>query len=113
MPPWFKVQKQPLLCSNLGKDMDEGIESIISKFTDDTELCRSVDLLQGSKDRQRDLGRLDQWDKNDAMTFNKTKHWVLHFGHKKPMQCHGLGWEHNDWKAAQQKRTWRCWSTAS
>lgn len=92
----------------LMKNLDEKITRTLSKFKGNTKSGRTVDLFEGRKVLQSDLDRLDQWVESSYMTFNKDKWWVLHFSHNKVIQV----WNRVAGKFAQQKGTWRCWSTS-
>lgn len=52
-----------------------------TKFMVDTKLGESVDLLEGIKALQRDVGSPDKRAKSDSLIFNVTQYWIWHLGH--------------------------------
>ena len=61
-------------------DLDEGIVSTLSKYTNDTKLGGVTHTLEGCAAVQQDLNRLKSWAARNQMRFNKSKCGVLHLG---------------------------------
>ena len=70
-------------------DVDERIESILSKFADYTKLGGVADAPEGCATIQQDLDRLESWAGRNLIKCNKSKCRVLHMG--KSNCIHQLG----------------------
>jgi len=70
--------------STFTNDLEAGVEYILSKFTDDTEVGDTVDPLLGQEALQEDV---DRW----GTKFNKGRCWVLCLGWSNARHRHRLG----------------------
>ena len=61
-------------------DLDEGIVSTLSKYTDDRKLGGVADTAEGCAAIQQGLDRLESWAAINQVRFNKSKCRVLHLG---------------------------------
>ena len=71
--------------------LDEGIESTLSEFAEDTELGGVADTLEGFATIQPDLDRLEMWVERNLMRFHKSKCRVLRLGRNNHVHQYGLG----------------------
>ena len=72
-------------------DLDEGIESTLSEFAEDTELGGVADTLEGFATIQPDLDRLEMWVERNLMRFHKSKCRVLRLGRNNHVHQYRLG----------------------
>lgn len=81
----------PVLFNIFINDIDDGMESMLIKFADDTKLGG---VANSSEDRiriQTDLDRLESWAKANKMNFNKEKCKILHLGRKNERHKYRMG----------------------
>ena len=71
--------------------LDEGIESTLSKFADDTMLGGVAGTPEGCVTTQQDLGRLESWAGRNLMRVDKSKCRVLHLGRNNHLHLYRRG----------------------
>ena len=81
----------PLLFVIFISDIDDGILSKISKFADDTKLCRAVGDDQEAAIQREDLRRMFRWSQDWQMLFNLEKCSVMHMGKRNQEVSYEMG----------------------
>ncbi|TRZ23724.1 hypothetical protein HGM15179_003375, partial [Zosterops borbonicus] len=76
-------------------DMDSAFQCTLSEFTDDTQMCDAVNMLEAGNNTQRDLVRFERWAEVILMKFNNAKCEVLHLVWGSPKNNFRLG---SEWK---------------
>lgn len=69
-----------MLFNILKNDLDDVIESTFTKSADDTKPGGEKNTSEGWAILQRNLGRLDEWESEKNMKFNRDKWKILHLG---------------------------------
>ena len=72
-------------------DIDLGVISKLSKFADDSKLCKNICTDADREALQQDLDRLNEWSQKWQMKFNVDKCSVIHIGHKNKQYNYKLG----------------------
>ena len=81
----------PILFLIYINDIDLGLVSKLSKFADDSKLCKNICLDRDRDALQRDLDKLNDWSQQWQMQFNVEKCSVIHLGHKNNQYNYKLG----------------------
>ena len=72
----------PVLFNCYINDIDDGIDSYISKFADDTKLTIPASNIEDTVILQNDLNKISNWAEKWLMTFNTKKCKIIHIGNK-------------------------------
>jgi hypothetical protein len=72
-------------------DIDVGLLSKLSKFADDSKLCKNICLDSDREILQLDLDKLNDWSQKWQMQFNVDKCSVIHLGQKNKQYKYKLG----------------------
>jgi len=91
IPQWSVLG--PVLFNIFVSNMDSGIESTLSKFSNNTKLCGAVNMLGGRDAIQGNPNKPERWACENLMKFNKAKRKVLHMGWANPKHRHRRGSE--------------------
>ena len=92
----------PILFLIYINDLDVGIVSKLSKFADDSKLCKSINCDNDRLVLQNDLDNLHEWSQKWQMQFNGEKCSVIHLGNRTRKYSYNLS--NHQLKKSHQER---------
>ncbi|CAM5112215.1 unnamed protein product [Natator depressus] len=81
----------PVLFNIFIIDLDNGIESTVIKFADNTEMGGVASALEDRIKIQNDLDKLEKWSEVNRMKFSKDKCKILHLGRNNQLHTYKMG----------------------
>ena len=84
----------PVLFDIFINDLDEGVQGVLVKITDDTKLGRIANTLEDRNKIQNDIDRIEHWAESNRMKFSRDKCKVLHLRKRKQLHSYKMG---NTW----------------
>ena len=71
-------------------DLEENVDSSVSKFADDTKMYMDVSTKEGNRVLQRDIDKVVEWADKWQMEFNSEKCAVMHIGSNNRQEMYAM-----------------------
>ena len=76
----------PLLFLSMINDINDGLQSTVSLFADDTRIGKSISSEEFREKLQEDLNKLYSWQERNNIKFNGSKFELIRYGRKQDLK---------------------------